>query len=97
MLKAFADYVTYALFKLQPKSHLGEALNFFIYDTLKIFLMLALIIYVVSIIRSFFPPERTRKILSHHRSFAGNILAALLGIVTPFCSCSAVPVFIGFL
>jgi hypothetical protein len=97
MLKAFADYVTYSLLALQPQSHLGEALNFFLYDTLKIFLMLALIIYVVFVIRSFFPPERTRKILSRHQGFLGNILAALLGIVTPFCSCSAVPVFIGFL
>ncbi|SPF49040.1 Permease family protein [Candidatus Desulfosporosinus infrequens] len=96
MLQTFADYVAYTLFGLLPNSHLGAAVNFFIYDTIKIFLMLATIIFLVSLIRSFFPPERTKKILSHKREFIGNILAALLGIVTPFCSCSAVPVFIGF-
>ncbi|KJR48810.1 Transporter [Desulfosporosinus sp. I2] len=96
MLQAFADYVAYTLFGLMPNSHLGAAVDFFIYDTIKIFLMLATIIFLVSLIRSFFPPERTKKILSHKREFIGNILAALLGIVTPFCSCSAVPVFIGF-
>jgi uncharacterized membrane protein YraQ (UPF0718 family) len=96
MLQMFADYVSYMLFGLLPNSHLGAAVDFFIYDTIKIFLMLALIIFLVSLIRSFFPPERTKKILSHKREYIGNILAALLGIVTPFCSCSAVPVFIGF-
>lgn len=96
MLKDFADYVTYTLLKLESASRVGEALNFFIYDTLKIFLLLSIIIFAVSIIRSYFPPERTKRILSHKREFIGNILAALLGIVTPFCSCSAVPLFIGF-
>jgi len=96
MLQTFADYVAYTLFGLMPKSHLGAAVDFFIYDTIKIFLMLAIIIFLVSLIRSFFPPERTKKILSRKREYVGNILAALLGIVTPFCSCSAVPVFIGF-
>jgi len=96
MLQSFADFMAYSVFGLTPKSHLGGAVNFFIYDTLKIFIMLALIIFLVSIIRSFFPAERTKKLLSHKREFVGNILAALLGIVTPFCSCSAVPVFIGF-
>lgn len=96
MLQSFADYVAYKLFGLLPSSHLGAAVNFFTYDIIKIFFMLATIIFLVSLIRSYFPPERTKKILSHKREFIGNILAALLGIVTPFCSCSAVPVFIGF-
>jgi uncharacterized protein len=96
VLKLFADYITFTLIKLQPGSHLGEALNFFIYDTIKIFLLLTTIIFVVAIIRSSFPPERTKRILSHNREYVGNIMAALLGIVTPFCSCSAVPLFIGF-
>ncbi|CAA7601506.1 Predicted permease DUF318 [Acididesulfobacillus acetoxydans] len=96
MLQAFADFVTFKLFKLLPSSRLGTALDFFINDTLKIFIMLAVIIFLVSLIRSFFSPERTRKILSQKKEFVGNVLAALLGIVTPFCSCSAVPVFIGF-
>lgn len=96
MLKWFADLVTYQWLSLVKGTRLADAANFFIYDTLKIFIMLSVIIFVVAIIRSFFPPEKTRKILSYKRQYAGNIVAALLGIVTPFCSCSAVPVFIGF-
>jgi uncharacterized membrane protein YraQ (UPF0718 family) len=96
MLKSLADYVVFDLFNLTPTSRIGDALNFFIYDTLKIFLLLTTIIFVVAIVRSSFPPERTKRILSHKREYIGNILAALLGIVTPFCSCSAVPLFIGF-
>ena len=96
MLKSFADYISYTLIGLSPGSRSGEALDFFIYDTLKIFLLLTTIIFVVAIIRSSFPPERTKRLLSHKREFVGNGLAALLGIVTPFCSCSAVPLFIGF-
>jgi len=96
VLKTFADYVTFTLFGLRPGTRLGEAVDFFIYDTIKIFLLLAVIIYVVAIIRSQFPPEKTKRILSHKREYIGNILAALLGVVTPFCSCSAVPLFIGF-
>jgi len=96
MLKQFADYLTFTLLGLTPGSHLGEALDFFIYDTIKIFLLLTTIIFVVAIIRSSFPPERTKRILSHNREYVGNVMAALLGIVTPFCSCSAVPLFNGF-
>src|SRR5512137_582821 len=96
MLKSFADYIVFTLMGLVPGSRGGEALNFFIYDTLKIFFLLTVIIFAVAIIRSWFPPERTKRILSHKREYVGNTLAALLGIVTPFCSCSAVPLFIGF-
>jgi len=96
MLKQTADYITFNLIGLTAGSRSGEALNFFIYDTLKIFLLLTVIIYVVAVIRTSFPPERTKRMLSHKREYVGNVLAALLGIVTPFCSCSAVPLFIGF-
>ena len=96
MLKFFAEYVTYSLIGLKHGTHLADAIEFFIYDTIKIFLLLSVIIFVISVIRSYFPPEKTKKILSHKKEFIGNILAALLGIVTPFCSCSAVPLFIGF-
>ena len=97
MIKAFADWLTYGIFKMTAGTHLADAVNFFIYDTIKIILMLTVIIFVVSIIRSFFPPEKVKKLLANKTEFIGNILASLLGIVTPFCSCSAVPVFIGFL
>ncbi len=96
MLKSFADYIAFSTLGLVPGSRFGEALDFFIYDTLKIFLLLTTIIYVVAIIRTSFPPEKTKCMLSHKREYVGNVLAALLGIVTPFCSCSAVPLFIGF-
>ncbi len=96
MLQQFADYVIFTLLGLMPGSHLGAALDFFIYDTIKIFLLLMVIIFCVAVIRSWFSAERTRHILSHNREYVGNVLAALLGVVTPFCSCSAVPLFIGF-
>ena len=96
MLKTLASYITFDLLDLEHGSRLGAALEFFIYDAIKIFLLLSVIIFVISVIRSYFPPEKTRRILSHKKEFIGNILAALLGIVTPFCSCSAVPLFIGF-
>lgn len=97
MIKEFADYLVFTKIGLLPGSRAGEALNFFIYDTIKIFLLLATIIFIVAVIRSYFSPERTRRILSSKREYVGNVLAALLGTVTPFCSCSAVPLFIGFL
>lgn len=84
MIKAFADLITWKLLHLAPQTRLGESINYFLYDTIKIFIMLAVIIFVVAIIRSFFPPERTRKILSYRRQYFGNVVAALLGIVTPF-------------
>ncbi|GAV23914.1 permease [Carboxydothermus pertinax] len=96
MLNSFADLVTYKLLGLLKGSPLGEAVHFFIYDTIKIFLLLTVIIFVVSYLRSYITPEKTRKVLSGRFGFLGNILAALFGIVTPFCSCSAVPLFIGF-
>ena len=97
MLSNFSQYVVYDLFKLSRGTQLSGALEFFIYDTIKIFMLLAVIIFAISFVRSFFPPEKTRKILSHKKEFIGNILASLLGVVTPFCSCSAVPLFIGFI
>jgi uncharacterized membrane protein YraQ (UPF0718 family) len=97
MLQEFADLLVYQWMGIDSGSMLGNAVNFFVYDSIKILLMLTVIIFAVSILRTYFPPERTKKILSHKREWYGNIVAALLGIVTPFCSCSAVPVFIGFI
>jgi uncharacterized protein len=97
VLQTFADFISYDLIGLTAGTHLGDAVNFFFYDTVKIFIMLAIIVFAVSLLRTYFPPEKTKRILSHKREFLGNISAALLGIVTPFCSCSAVPLFIGFL
>ncbi len=97
MLKYLADMFVYKVLGIQQGGMLGEALDFFFYDTAKVFLLLIVIIFGVAIIRSFFPPEKSRRLLAHRREYVGNLLAALLGIVTPFCSCSAVPMFIGFI
>lgn len=91
-----SEWLTYSVFGLTRGSHMGEAVAFFLYDTPKVLMLLAAAVYVIGIIRSFFTPERTRRILAGKNEAVGNCLAALLGIVTPFCSCSAVPLFIGF-
>jgi len=96
MIQRAADLITWRLLGLAPGSHGGDALNFFLYDATKIFLLLATIVFVVSLIRSYFPPERARAILSRRGLYVGHLLACLLGVVTPFCSCSAVSLFIGF-
>lgn len=96
MLKQFADLATYNLLSITPKTLLAEAVDFFIYDTIKIFLLLITIIFVVSIVRSFLPPEKIKNILSRKGKYTGNVLASLLGIITPFCTCSAIPLFLGF-
>lgn len=95
-LAAFATWLTYQVLPLEKGSHLASALEFFIFETPKVLMLLALVVFVVGIIRTFFTPENTRKVLAGKSEFVGNVLAALLGIVTPFCSCSAVPLFIGF-
>lgn len=81
---------------LDISSRIGGAVQFFLYDTIKIFVLLSVLIFVISYIQSFFPPERTRKILGRFHGIGANTLAALLGTVTPFCSCSSIPLFIGF-
>lgn len=95
-LTPWADGVL-ALLGLTRQTRLGEALHFFCYDTPKVLLLLVAVVFVMGVIQTFFAPERTRALLSGKRMGLGNMLAAALGIVTPFCSCSAVPLFIGFL
>ncbi len=84
------------IFQLDSQSTLFGILHFFIYDTIKIFILLSFLIFLVSYIQSYFPPERTTKILGRFKGITGNILGALLGTITPFCSCSSIPIFIGF-
>ncbi len=95
-LPGFADLVTFRLLGLVPQSRLGEAVRFFFYDTPKVLMLLSLVVFGVGVLRSFFTPEQSRRLLAGRRETAGNIMAAGLGVVTPFCSCSAVPLFIGF-
>ncbi len=95
-IRPLSEWLSFTALGLARGSHLGEAVAFFLYDTPKVLLLLTLIVLAVGIVRSFFTAERTRAILAGKRESVGNVLAALLGIVTPFCSCSAVPLFIGF-
>ena len=91
-----AAWLTFGLLGLAPRTALASAVEFFLYEAPKVLMLLTLVVFGVGIVRTFFTPERTRRILAGKRESVGNVLAALLGIVTPFCSCSAVPLFIGF-
>ncbi len=95
-LVPFSLWITHDVFRIARGTHLGDAVSFFFLDIPKVFMLLILVIWGVGVLRSFFTPERTRSILAGKREFLGDVLAAALGIVTPFCSCSAVPLFIGF-
>ncbi len=95
-LEPFSFFFAYVLLGLEKGGHFGAAVQFFVYDTPKVLLLLTLIVFVIGMIRSFFTPARTRRYLAGKRESRGNVMAALLGTVTPFCSCSAVPLFLGF-
>ncbi len=84
------------VFGLSTAERLGGSIHFFLYDVIKIFVLLSVLIFTISLVQSYFPPERTRKILGRFGGIGGNVLGALLGTVTPFCSCSSIPLFIGF-
>jgi uncharacterized membrane protein YraQ (UPF0718 family) len=95
-LLPFARWFTHTLLPLPPGSRLSSAVEFFVYDTPKVLMLLVLVVFGVGIVRSFFTPERTRRILAGKGESVGNATAALLGVVTPFCTCSAIPLFLGF-
>ncbi len=95
-LQGISDFIVEVIFKMESGKHLTETLRFFIYEVPKVMLLLVLIIFLVGIIRSYFSTERTRKMLEGKSLFTGNVMASLLGVVTPFCSCSAIPLFLGF-
>ncbi len=95
-LEDIVNFLVYSLMHLAQGSHLTEAIRFFLYDTPKVLMLLISIVFIVGIIRSYFSPEKTRKALEGKTLFIGNIMASTLGIATPFCTCSAIPLFIGF-
>jgi hypothetical protein len=95
-LGRMAHWLIYALLRLPPGTHSSSAIEFLVFEVPKVLLLLTAVVFVVGIVRSFFTPERTRRILAGTRESVGILLAALLGVVTPFCSCSAVPLFLGF-
>lgn len=96
ILQPFTEFLAYDVLRLGRGTQLGDSVAFFLYDVPKILLLLSAMIFIITIIRTFFSAERTRRLLGGKRVGIGNVLAAMLGIVTPFCSCSAVPLFIGF-
>lgn len=96
-LQVSADFLVLSVLNLEPGTHLTESVRFFIFEVPKVLMLLVLIIFGVGIIRSYFSAEKTRKALEGKSTFTGNIMASMLGIVTPFCSCSAIPLFIGFI
>jgi uncharacterized membrane protein YraQ (UPF0718 family) len=96
VIEPLSEWISYEAIGLRRGSHLGAAVAFFCYDVPKILLLLSGMIFVITLVRSFFSPERARRLLGGRRAGAGNVLASALGVVTPFCSCSAVPLFIGF-
>ncbi len=95
-LELFSHWLTISVLGLSLKSRLGSAVQFFVFEAPKVLMLLALVVFGVGMVRSFFTPQRARAMLAGKRESAGNVLASLLGVVTPFCSCSAVPLFIGF-
>ena len=95
-LSDLISHLVESVFKLDTSERIGGSIHFFIYDVLKIFILLSVLIFMISYIQSYFPPERTKKILGRFKGIPANILSALLGTVTPFCSCSSIPLFIGF-
>lgn len=95
-LSPITDFLIYSILGMKRNTHLTSAVWFFIFEVPKVLLLLTLIVFGVGIIRSYFSPERTRKMLGGKKLFTGNVMASLLGIVTPFCSCSAIPLFLGF-
>jgi hypothetical protein len=95
-LGRLADALAFGLLGLHPGSHIGESVRFFFFDVPKVMMLLVLIVFAVGVVRTFFAPEKTRRLLEGRSLLVGNVMASALGIVTPFCSCSAVPLFLGF-
>ncbi|MFH0733794.1 MAG: permease [bacterium] len=96
LLENITNFIIYGILQMPLHAHLTDAVWFFVFEVPKVLMLLVLIVFFVGIIRSYFSPERTRKILGGKKLFIGNIFASLLGVVTPFCSCSAIPLFLGF-
>lgn len=97
MIQLFSDWLIYSVFSLDPSSKSGSSINYFVYDTIKIYLLIILIVATIAFIRTFFSPHAIKKALEKQKFGMGNLAASILGAVTPFCSCSSIPMFVGFL
>ncbi|MDY0116457.1 MAG: permease [Sulfurimonadaceae bacterium] len=95
--ESWSGSIIFELLRFDSEGHLGKALHFFLYDTIKIFILLIAIVYAVTLLRSYFPVEKVRDYISGKHKLVGHVFAALFGMLTPFCSCSAIPLFLGFL
>jgi uncharacterized membrane protein YraQ (UPF0718 family) len=97
-LETSVDWLVFGFFDLDPALHIAQAFHFFVYDTIKIFLLLVLIVHLMTLINYFFPIEKIRAFLANHKLYGLEyVMSALFGVITPFCSCSAIPLFVGFL
>ncbi len=97
MIQRFADWLVYFLLNFDPATKIGSSINFFVYDTIKIYLLILAIIAIIAFIRTFLPPHKLKETFAKQKYGVGNISASILGAVTPFCSCSSIPIFVGFL
>lgn len=97
MIQTFSNWLTFTILSLDPASKIGSSINFFVYDTLKIYLLIFIVLTVVGFLRTYLSPETIRRILGKQRFGVGNVVSASVGAVTPFCSCSSIPLFIGFI
>src|SRR3989339_2006235 len=97
MLRQFSNLVTERLLFITPETRLFDVISYFIYDVIKILILLSVMIFIVSVLRTFLPKEKIKAILAKRHPFWGHLLAGLFGVITPFCSCSAVPLFLGFI
>ncbi len=97
MIQYFADWLVYSILNFDPASRLGSSVNFFVYDTVKIYLLVLAIIAGIAFIRTFLPPHKIKEMFAKQKFGVGNFSSAILGAVTPFCSCSSIPIFVGFL
>lgn len=97
MIQLFADWLVYSIFNLSPSSKVGSTINYFVYDTIKIYLLIILIVAAIAFIRTYFSPHAIKRALEKQKFGVGNLAASTLGAVTPFCSCSSIPMFVGFL
>lgn len=97
MLKQFSDWLVYSIFKFDSVSKIGSSVNFFVYDTIKIYFLVVAVVAAIAFLRTFLPPHKIKETLSKQKFGAGNLAASILGAITPFCSCSSIPIFIGFI
>lgn len=97
MFQAFTNWLVYSVFNFDATSKIGSSVNFFVYDTIKIYFLVIIVIAVIAFIRTFFPPHKIKEVLSKQKFGLGNMVAAIFGAMTPFCSCSSIPIFIGFI